>query len=272
MMCTPLPARPFRYTGSVETNVLPSPVFISATQPKCSAAPPMICTSKCRWPSTRLPASRTVANASASRSSRSSPASWRRRNSTVRARSSSSLRRSISGSSALISGTIDSRSLSFRPSPALRTRLKRLIAVHPTGADPEIRALGGSPTRRCGSARAVSVGGLARCRRGRRVTRPGAVHPLVVDPLELVSDLVDDAVERGPGVGRGGVRLHQVAREVHGHLALLRLGHPRVAHLGELDVDTPDVGRELRELAELAAAVGVDRAVHGHVATPHDDL
>ena len=38
----------------VETRVFPSPVFISATIPRCSAAAPMICTSKCRWPSTRL--------------------------------------------------------------------------------------------------------------------------------------------------------------------------------------------------------------------------
>ena len=39
--------------ASVATSVLPSPVFISATQPKCSAAPPMIWTSKWRWPSVR---------------------------------------------------------------------------------------------------------------------------------------------------------------------------------------------------------------------------
>ena len=58
--------------GQRETRVLPSPVFISATQPKCSAAPPMIWTSKWRWPSVRLPASRTAANASGRRSSRCS--------------------------------------------------------------------------------------------------------------------------------------------------------------------------------------------------------
>ena len=71
MRCTPRPASALRYDGSVATSVLPSPVFISATQPRCSAAPPMSCTSKWRWPSTRRPASRTVANASGSRSWRS---------------------------------------------------------------------------------------------------------------------------------------------------------------------------------------------------------
>ena len=35
----------FRYTGSVETRVLPSPVFISAIHPKCSAMPPISWTS-----------------------------------------------------------------------------------------------------------------------------------------------------------------------------------------------------------------------------------
>ena len=75
--CTPRPVSALRYAGSVETSVLPSPVFISAIQPKCSAAPPMTWTSKWRWPSTRRAASRTVANASGSRSSRSSPRSSR---------------------------------------------------------------------------------------------------------------------------------------------------------------------------------------------------
>ena len=42
----------------METRVLPSPVFISAIQPKCRAAPPISCTSKWRWPITRLAASR----------------------------------------------------------------------------------------------------------------------------------------------------------------------------------------------------------------------
>ena len=54
----------------VETSVLPSPVFISAIQPKCSAIPPISWTSKGRWPSTRHAPSRTTAKASIRRSSR----------------------------------------------------------------------------------------------------------------------------------------------------------------------------------------------------------
>src|SRR6266511_834739 len=92
----------------------------------------MICTSKWRCPSVRLAASRTAANASGSmsssistRSSLPSASSRRARNSPVSARSSSSERCSISGSKALTSGTIDSTSLSFRPSPACKSLLKR---------------------------------------------------------------------------------------------------------------------------------------------------
>ena len=45
-----LAAEPVEVGRQVLTSVLPSPVFISATQPKCSAAPPINCTSKWRWP------------------------------------------------------------------------------------------------------------------------------------------------------------------------------------------------------------------------------
>ena len=48
--CTPLPESALRYDGSVATRVLPSPVFISAMLPRCSAAPPMTWTSKGRMP------------------------------------------------------------------------------------------------------------------------------------------------------------------------------------------------------------------------------
>ena len=69
--------------ASRQVRVLPSPVFISATLPKCSAAPPITWTSKCRWPSTRHAASRATANASGSRSSSLAPSSMRARNSAV---------------------------------------------------------------------------------------------------------------------------------------------------------------------------------------------
>ncbi len=92
----------------------------------------MIWTSKWRCPSERLAASRTTANASGSmsssistRSSFVSQCASRPRNSSVIARSASSERACISGSKAATSGTIDSTSLSFRPSPAWRSLLKR---------------------------------------------------------------------------------------------------------------------------------------------------
>src|SRR3954454_17885852 len=133
MRWTPLPPRALRYTGSVLTRVLPSPVFISATQPKCSAAPPMSWTSKCRWPMTRLPASRVAANASMRRSSTDSPRSIRSRNSTVLCFSSSSLSAAISASWALMSGTSDSRALTLRPSPMRRTRSRTPMAAECKG-------------------------------------------------------------------------------------------------------------------------------------------
>src|SRR3954469_9930159 len=131
MRWTPWRVRPLRYTGRVETRVLPSPVFISATQPKCRAAPPMIWTSKCRWPSVRTPASRTAANASGRMSSRcsccrsGSPAlSSSSRQRFVNARRSSSERACISASKPPTTGAIDSSDLSLRPSPAWRILLK----------------------------------------------------------------------------------------------------------------------------------------------------
>jgi peptidyl-prolyl cis-trans isomerase C len=60
--------------GSVATSVLPSPVFISAIAPSCSTMPPISWTSKWRWPSVRLAASRTVAKAGTRRSSRAQAA------------------------------------------------------------------------------------------------------------------------------------------------------------------------------------------------------
>src|SRR5213592_4763716 len=116
-MCTPCPAREFRYAGMVATRVFPSPVFISAMLPSCRAMAPMTWTSKCRWPIVRRAASRTEANASGSTSSRLSPASRRPRNSSVFARSCSSVSSSISGSNVLTMRTSCSRRFSLRPSP-----------------------------------------------------------------------------------------------------------------------------------------------------------
>src|SRR5688572_12893575 len=87
--------------------------------PRWSAAPPISWTSKWRWPMVRRAASRVVANASGSRSSRGSPSSMRCRNSTVLWASSSSERSSISGSHVLTSWASCSSSLRRRPSPML---------------------------------------------------------------------------------------------------------------------------------------------------------
>ncbi|MNV75208.1 hypothetical protein D3C71_1684850 [compost metagenome] len=112
--CTPLPSKAFKYTGNVPTSVLPSPVFISEIRPSCRAIPPINCTSKCRIPSVRLEASRTVANASGRISSRVSPFSIRARNSAVLACNCSSDSFTNSGSNPLITSTVFMRRLTSR--------------------------------------------------------------------------------------------------------------------------------------------------------------
>ena len=62
-----------------------------------------------------------------------------------------------------------------------------------------------------------------------------------------MADLVDREVERGFGFGRARVRLHEVLLQVDGDLAQLRLGHPAVLLLGEVDLDAPGVVGELRD-------------------------
>src|SRR5512132_1810610 len=101
----------------VEVRVLPSPVFISAMFPWCSAIAPITWTSKCRCPIVRLAASRTHANASGNRSSRVSPDSSRSRNSVVLAASSGSDRSSSSGSYVLTSPAVCPSCFFLRPSP-----------------------------------------------------------------------------------------------------------------------------------------------------------
>ena len=76
---------------------------------------------------TRDEASRTTANASIMRSSTSSPRSMRWRNSMVLACNAASLKALISGSSALMSGTMAARALTFLPSPARRMRSRRAM-------------------------------------------------------------------------------------------------------------------------------------------------
>ncbi len=89
--------------------------------PRCSAAPPIICTSKCRWPSVRLAASRTVAKASGSRSSRDSPSAYRCLYWSVSARNSASLSAMKSSSIELIWSAIRRSLRRILPSPARRT-------------------------------------------------------------------------------------------------------------------------------------------------------
>src|SRR5450759_1092157 len=115
MTWTPLPSRALRYDARVATRVLPSPVFISATLPRCSAAPPMICTSKWRLPSGRLLASRTAAKASGRRSSRVSPSARRLRKIAVSPRSSSSVSFSKSSSIAFTCSEMPCSFLRLRP-------------------------------------------------------------------------------------------------------------------------------------------------------------
>src|SRR5258708_80765 len=87
--------------------------------------PPMSWTSKWRWPSVRLAASRTVAEASGGMSSTVSP--WPRRSlsAAVRARRSSSESAASAGSTALISSTSGCRLLMYRSFAEPNTRRAR---------------------------------------------------------------------------------------------------------------------------------------------------
>src|SRR5918998_737990 len=109
----------------VAASVLPSPVFISAILPSCSAMPPRTCTSKGRISRVRLDVSRTTANASGRMSSRVSPRSSLSRNSSVFAPKAPSESFSISGSSAETATTRCWRALIFRPSPILSIFVSR---------------------------------------------------------------------------------------------------------------------------------------------------
>ena len=80
----------------------------------------MICTSKWRIPSVRLPASRTTAKTSGSIASSDSPSAKRARNSAVLARSSSSESAAIAGSSALTRSAVRRRRAMSRSLPSKR--------------------------------------------------------------------------------------------------------------------------------------------------------
>jgi uncharacterized coiled-coil protein SlyX len=116
--------------GSVATNVLPSPVFISAILRLCSTIPPNNWTSKWRRPIVRTEASRTNAKASGKIESRSAPFDRRSFNSTVLALSPSSGNALISGSRALITPTIAfPRANSFSPLSNIRFKSASILIL-----------------------------------------------------------------------------------------------------------------------------------------------
>ncbi len=104
--CTPLPVRAFRYTGATSTNVLPSPVFISAILPWCITIPPINCTLYWRIPNFLFDTSLTTAKASINMSSKVSPLFNLFLNTLVISFNSSSDKFCISSSKASILSTI----------------------------------------------------------------------------------------------------------------------------------------------------------------------
>src|ERR671915_322218 len=114
----------------VAASVFPSPVFISAILPSCSAIPPRTCTSKGRMPRVRMDVSRTAANASGRMSARVSPWPSLSRNSSVFARMAASESPFISGSSAETASTRCWRALTFRPSPILSIFVSRFAKTN----------------------------------------------------------------------------------------------------------------------------------------------
>src|SRR5688572_15591086 len=97
--------------------------------PMCSAAPPMTCTSKCRWPRVRRAASRPTANASTRMSSTVSPSASRWRKTSVSWRSSASVILRKSSSTPLTASAMDFSRRRVLPSPARRS-FCRTTRVH----------------------------------------------------------------------------------------------------------------------------------------------
>src|SRR5262245_24114763 len=114
--------------------------------------------------------------------------------------------------------------------------------------------------------RAVDAGGTtpARC------VRPG--HALLLDARDLVLDLVEHEIEGGDGLGRGGVRLHEVPLQLHDHVAHLVVGHPSVAKLREVDLDPAGVVRVPGDLADLLAGELAEPRRNVDVLASHDDV
>src|SRR5829696_746247 len=244
-MWTPSPPRALSTAASVAVSVLPSPVFISAIEPSWSAIPPMSCTSKWRWPSPRLAASRVRANDSARRSSRDSPFRARSRSASARSRSSSSVSSSSSGSKSLMRATRFSKALNFFPSPIRSAR---------SMIDMRARL-------------APRSGG----RRARLDLTPAAAPALVAVALDLASELVGDEVYRPAEVLGGVPRPQRDALEGERRGRDLRRADRRVALLGELELEARERRHLPRDLLEPPLGVLAQTIVDCDVAPPHLD-
>src|SRR5512139_458081 len=252
-MWTPRPVSALRYAASVATSVLPSPVRISAILPLWSAMPPISCTSKCRMLSVRLPASRTTANASGSRSSSASPLPARVLNSAVFARSSSSASAEIAGSSALILRTACAYCFSRRSLrlPKMRVRILEIIGLSCCRAAKKQGVRTASPL----PLRSLPAG---ESRDGRRLRRREET-----DGVLRHAEQAHLEVQMGPRRAAG--RPHRAdALAAHHEVALLdvhrrRVRVPRHEAVAVIDLDHPTIlGVEAR-VDHLAARGGEDR-------------
>ena len=100
----------------------------------------------------------------------------------------------------------------------------------------------------------------------------GTADALLLDPGNLVLDLGEDQVEGGGGLGRGGVRFHEVPFQVHDHFADLVVGDAAVPKLGEVDLDAAGIVGELRDLADLLAGELAQPRRYVDVLPSHHDV
>ena len=77
-------------------------------------------------------------------------------------------------------------------------------------------------------------------------------HTSVLGALRLMTQLRDHEVERDLGLGRDRVRSEHALPHVESHRAPRVIRDPRVALIGEVDVDTPRVSGDPLEPGELA--------------------